>query len=398
MSRWWALVALVSVGCTTTTPVRTQPELNSAIESKMATPPYDRALWGILIEEDDGTILYQHNAHSLLMPASNRKLFSAAAAADCLGLDHRLTTELWLDGDDVVLVGGGDPSLGAPRYGRDYPRFAPFIAALRHRGVGRVRDIVADVSAFDRWTIPGGWKVGNLLSDYASPVDALVWDENAIGDFAVSSGGWFTAQAFRKELIDAGIDVQGSIRIQTERRRWRDRVAVEESPFVMQLLFAVLKNSHNLYTEVLLKDIAVGAAPATYDAALAREREFLLNEVRVDAAEVRFVDGSGLAPDNLVTPAAIITMLRWMNVPERRSIWWTTLAAAGNEGTLRRRLTKFSGRLVGKTGTINGVNALSGIILRRNGHYRYFSILLNHHIGDSDAANALIDSIVELLD
>ena len=44
---------------------------------------------------------------------------------------------------------------------------------LVRRGVTRVRDVVADVSAFDRVTIPGSWKVGNLGSDYSAPVDAI---------------------------------------------------------------------------------------------------------------------------------------------------------------------------------------------------------------------------------
>jgi D-alanyl-D-alanine carboxypeptidase len=37
----------------------------------------------------------------------------------------------------------------------------------------------------------------------------------------------------------------------------------------------------------------------------------------------------------------------------------------------------------GKTGTINGVNALSGIIAMPGGRFRYFSIMVNHHIGDA---------------
>jgi D-alanyl-D-alanine carboxypeptidase len=48
----------------------------------------------------------------------------------------------------------------------------------------------------------------------------------------------------------------------------------------------------------------------------------------------------------------------------------------------------------GKTGTINGVNALSGIIAMPDGRYRYFSAMVNHHIGDGDEAVKLIDQLV----
>ena len=71
------------------------------------------------------------------------------------------------------------------------------------------------------------------------------------------------------------------------------------------------------------------------------------------------------------------------------------LAQPNNDGTLRRRLVTLEERLRGKTGTINGVAALSGIIAMPDGRYRYFSIMVNHHIGDGDEAVKIIDAIVE---
>ena len=54
-------------------------------------------------------------------------------------------------------------------------------------------------------------------------------------------------------------------------------------------------------------------------------------------------------------------------------------------------------RLRGKTGTINGVNALSGILAGAHGGYRYFSIVINHHIAQSSAATRAIDSMVNAI-
>jgi len=53
--------------------------------------------------------------------------------------------------------------------------------------------------------------------------------------------------------------------------------------------------------------------------------------------------------------------------------------------------------LRGKTGTINGVNALSGILAGAHGGYRYFSIVINHHIAQSSAATRAIDSMVNAI-
>jgi len=151
----------------------------------------------------------------------------------------------------------------------------------------------------------------------------------------------------------------------------------------------VMKNSHNLYAEMLLKRAANG----TYDGAFERERLLLTSDVHVAKDAFRFVDGSGLAPDDLLTARSTIAVLRWMNDPARRGFWWLTLATPGEDGTLRRRLVPLAARLRGKTGTINGVNALSGIIAMPDGRYRYFSIMVNHHIGDSDEAVKIIDDI-----
>jgi D-alanyl-D-alanine carboxypeptidase/D-alanyl-D-alanine-endopeptidase (penicillin-binding protein 4) len=366
--------------------------VQQAIDSLASTPPFQHAIWGIDIEEQDGRIVYQRNADALMIPASDRKLFAMAAAASCLGFDTRFTTELWLDGEDVVIRGDGDPSFGSWRH--ESPGFAPFVTALRERRIRSVHDVIADVSRFDRVTIPYNWKVGNLPYDDAAPVDAIAYDENAIGDSAVPDAGIYAALRFRDALRDAGIAVTGEVRTSSERHVWRERVAFVQSPFVFQLLTTALKNSHNLYAEMLYKR----ATPnGKYDEAFAMETDLLENEAFLAGGEFRFVDGSGLAPDDLVTPAATVKILRWMNAPARRPMWWALLAVPGEEGTLHYRLTEFAGRLRGKTGTVNGVNSLSGVIAGRNGRFRYFSIIVNHHLAPSGQATRLIDAMVRVV-
>jgi serine-type D-Ala-D-Ala carboxypeptidase/endopeptidase (penicillin-binding protein 4) len=355
------------------------------------TPPDDRAVWFLLAEEDDGRVIASQNADKRMMPASNRKVFAAAAIANCLGLDTQLHTEIWRDGEDLVIVGDGDPSLGSWRYERteDFNRVAELLLA---RGITRVRDVVADVSRFDRVTIPYGWKNGNLGADYAAPVDAITWGESEVPvDRSVPDPGLHAANAMRDALFSRGIAISGTTRVSTEKRTWGEKVVDLPSPFVAQLLTTVLKNSHNLYAEMLLKRSADG----TYESAFARERIFAMGEAHVAGEDFRFVDGSGLAPDNLVTPRAMIDMLRWMNAPARRGYWWSVLAQPNNEGTLRRRLVTLEHRLRGKTGTIAGVSALSGIVELPDGRFRYFSIAVNHDTSDSPEKS--IDALVQQL-
>jgi D-alanyl-D-alanine carboxypeptidase/D-alanyl-D-alanine-endopeptidase (penicillin-binding protein 4) len=439
----WSLALVLLTSCATTTP------LTSTIDRAAAQPPLDRAIWGIVVEDDTGRTLYSRNAHTLLVPASNRKLFSASSAVNCFTINHQFATELWLDGANVVIRGGGDPSLGGRwSFDRDVD-FAPFIDALRTRGIAAIDDIIADVSLFDRTTEPPSWKIGYLSGGDISPVDALAYNENVVGVSiancskptidtdpifvpaianvmcgagepdvqsdpsnaltvvgtmpdryqgltSVSDPALYAAQALRDALRHAGIVVRGVPRVNTIARPWQEKIAEVDSPLFVQLLATMLKVSHNVYAEMLFKGTALSGAPApspaSYERAEDLERSFLVTEVGVDPNEFRFLDGSGLSPDDLVTPAAIVQLLRWMNAPQRRGFFWSVLATPGEEGTLRRRLLPLAQRLRGKTGTLRGVNALSGIIAGEHGRFRYFSIIVNHHLAES--ATAAIDEMV----
>ena len=368
-----SLLLLVLTGCATT---------------QQFTIPDDPSIWFLLVEDDNGRVLASHNADERMVPASNRKLFASATIANCLGLDTQLHTGIWRDGDDLVIVGDGDPSLGSWRYERteDFNHIAELLV---QRGITRVHDVIADVSHFDRVTIPGTWTYGTLGSDYSAPVDAITWGESEIAnDRAVPDPGLHAANAMKDALFSRGITISGTTRVNTERRTWREKIADLPSPFIVQLLTTVLKNSHNLYAEMLFKRASNGV----YD--FSRERALMTREVGIKSEDFNFMDGSGLSPDDLVTPRAIVTLLRWMNEPSRRGLWWSLLAQPANDGTLRRRLVTLEHRLRGKTGTINGVNALSGIIAMPDGRYRYFSIAVNHNL-DGDAAVRIIDSLAE---
>jgi D-alanyl-D-alanine carboxypeptidase/D-alanyl-D-alanine-endopeptidase (penicillin-binding protein 4) len=346
-----------------------------------------RAVWAIDVEDDSGRVLYAQNAHKLMVPASNRKLFAAALASDCLGFDHRFTTELWRDGDDLVLRGGGDPSFGGRYYFSPGDAFAPMLAAVRARWITRVHDVVIDVSLFDRQTIPPSWKAGNLTSSYSAPVDAIAYHENAIEDDAIPDPALHAARALRDLLVLDGITVDGDVRFGIAKG---ERLAAVDSPPLSQLLTTMLKNSQNLYAEMLFK----AAGGGTYGGALDRERRFV-NEIGIDPNDLRFVDGSGLSPDDLVAPAAVVKLLRWMNAPARRGAWWSLLATPNEEGTLHHRLTELEPRLRGKTGTLEGVSALSGIIAMPRGGYRYFSIIVDHNT--TPDVNDTIDAIARAI-
>jgi D-alanyl-D-alanine carboxypeptidase/D-alanyl-D-alanine-endopeptidase (penicillin-binding protein 4) len=423
------LLPLLLAGCATA-----QSPLAQKIDA--LTNRFPHAVWGIVVEDDAGRRLYERNAATLMIPASNRKLFSGATAASCFGFERQLSTDFFLDGQDLVIRGGGDPSFGGRwTYDRD-ALFDPVVGALRARGVGAVRDVVADPFFFDRVTIPPQWEIEDVGTPYGAPNDALAYNENVIGIStegcgrpvdtdplfvdavltcspdpivikvdsnnaisvtgnvparfhainAIASPALYAAQALASALKHAGIGVQN---VRVGRSASPDRIATILSPPMWQLLSVEMKPSQNLYAEMLYKD----AGDGTYDGAREAERRFLTAEAGVDPAEFRFVDGSGVSATNFVAPEAAVKVLRWMNDPVRRGAWWLILATPGEEGTLHRRLVELAPRLRGKTGTLTGVSSLSGIVAGEHGGTRYFSIIVNHYAASSGQAERALDAI-----
>jgi len=82
------------------------------------------------------------NSHQPLNPASTMKLLTTYAALELLGPAYRWKTEAWLDGDNLVLKGYGDPKL-------NYESFWMLLRSLRGRGLREIRgDVILDRSYF----------------------------------------------------------------------------------------------------------------------------------------------------------------------------------------------------------------------------------------------------------
>jgi D-alanyl-D-alanine carboxypeptidase/D-alanyl-D-alanine-endopeptidase (penicillin-binding protein 4) len=132
--------------------------------------------------------VYARNADRLVVPASNMKLLTIAAAADALGWEYRYQTRLDIAGTiadgtltgDVIVVGAGDPSIGSADSGHA-ALFLEWADALRRAGIQRVNGrLIGDDDAFEEQGLGGGWAWDNLASGYSAPVGGLNFNENAV--------------------------------------------------------------------------------------------------------------------------------------------------------------------------------------------------------------------------
>lgn len=175
---WLAGAAVISAQTTDLT-----ADLNRIFDD----PVLARALVGVRVESlARPGVIYERNAASLVMPASNLKLFTLAAAAERLGWDFRFETRLEAAGTiangtlhgDLIVVGGGDPSIGGQDFG-PAPLFAEWADALKRAGIERVEGrILGDDHVFDQATLGAGWAWDYLADGYAAPVGGLSYNEN----------------------------------------------------------------------------------------------------------------------------------------------------------------------------------------------------------------------------
>ncbi|MBN1506771.1 MAG: D-alanyl-D-alanine carboxypeptidase/D-alanyl-D-alanine-endopeptidase [Sedimentisphaerales bacterium] len=186
-----------------------------------------------VVEPDSGATVYSYNARKPLIPASNMKLITTAAALKYLGPDFEYRTQVALSGDTLVVLGSGDPLLGDKytddRYGRESGWvFARIVQALRVRAVAEINDIVIDTTVFDDQRVHPSWPARDYNRWYACEVCGLNYNGNCIDVTTTNVGGSvvvetdpatrFIEAVNQVEAVSSGDEAVGSYRTQQPNR------------------------------------------------------------------------------------------------------------------------------------------------------------------------------------
>ena len=226
-------------------PTRAVRQLQTDLTTVFNAPVMARGVWGVDIRSvDSGEILFQRNAERLMMPASNMKILTLAAAAQTLGWDYRFITTLETTAvvesgvvrGDVIVRGNGDPTINT-REKRAAAVFDQWAQALRDAGITAIDGrVIGDDQAFDDEGVGPGWSWDYLEAGYASPIGALQYNENtaeitiapgaAVGDPAVvtMAAGTGLTLSNRATTIEAGA---GGPRVSVNVHRRIDRPEIE---------------------------------------------------------------------------------------------------------------------------------------------------------------------------
>jgi D-alanyl-D-alanine carboxypeptidase/D-alanyl-D-alanine-endopeptidase (penicillin-binding protein 4) len=154
-------------------------------------PNFSNANWGVVIQSlSTGEYFYKKNENKLIMPASNLKLFTSAAALLLLGNDYTFKTEIYrrgvLDGSilkgDLIVRGFGDPTISGRFYNDDFTyRLNLWADSLLNLGIDEIQgNIIGDDDAFDDIGIGEGWPWDHLSEWYLAPSGALSYNDNCV--------------------------------------------------------------------------------------------------------------------------------------------------------------------------------------------------------------------------
>jgi D-alanyl-D-alanine carboxypeptidase/D-alanyl-D-alanine-endopeptidase (penicillin-binding protein 4) len=242
--------------------------------------------------------------------------------------------------------------------------------------------------------------------------DAQLWGTIPLRDrgtemlISVEDPAEYAARSLKAALESRGIAVGGSL---TARHLYPDEAAAGEAPGVelARLVSAPLiedlritnKVSQNLHAELALRAVSKARRnEGSFEAGM-EEMQAFLGEAGIDANAWHLLDGSGLSRLGLVTPAAVVKLLRFMYDSPSRADWISLLPVGAQDGTLSSRFgeTAASGRVYAKTGSLSHVSALSGYIQRPDGAWVAFSILVNNFNGRAAEVRGVMDRICTLV-
>jgi serine-type D-Ala-D-Ala carboxypeptidase/endopeptidase (penicillin-binding protein 4) len=393
----WGALGIVSL--------RAAWESDGANESATSPPadlPVRRATWMAHISRlasrhsmsisvsDQGISVYRRDDVVARRPASNEKLLLSMALLQRLGSDAQIGTDAAAtsvsDGvvrGDLWLLGHGDP--GITTY-----RLNVLARHVAEAGVTQITGRVMGSRAYfaHDWWAPG-WKPDFPREEVPLPT-ALTFNGNTSNGVHITDPERRAATAFAKHLQDHGVRIDGGAAGVGTPPDDLHAVASIISPPLATMLRPMDVYSLNFYAEVLGKRLAVAqyGQPGTIAHGAAAIRQFAASA----GVPISSFDSSGLSYSNRVSAYHMVALLKYADTTSWLGDLRAALPGAG-QGTLKGRLAGV--RVHAKTGTLDGISALSGWVwVEQEGRWAEFSILSS---GDTTSLKNLEDRIVTVV-
>lgn len=365
--------------------------------------------YGAVVEDlSTGQVLYSVNDGVGFAPASTTKVATAIAALHALGPAARFTTSVRQGTSDseIVLDGGGDPTLAAGPYpSGSYPQPATLAAlasatarALRAKGVGSVQLGYYD-QLLNGPVQADGWPAFGSPNNYiatgnVTPITSLEVDQGRLtgpgkpednraqgsASYRSMNPSQDAAAAFAGFLRGDGIAVTGTATA-VQGRPAGAVLAEVQSPVLTQIVEWMLQDSNNVIAETLARQVALATGqPGTFAGAgaavTAVARQYGITGIHL-------VDGSGLSPLDAIEPrslVALVALAASSRHPELRTAI-TGMPVSGWSGTLAPGsfFAQFGpaglGTISAKTGNLSIVATLTGLAHAEDGQLLAFAFM-----------------------
>ena len=218
--------------------------------------------------------------------------------------------------------------------------------------------------------------------------------------------GGLLAEHLRKQSIHVGL-------VQTARIDYISRYCTKEAmPYRIgeildrrqsRMLSDIIREtnvkSNNHFAEHLLRTIGRKSNPNIYSDPLKEGIEAIdkfWKQKGIATQSIVMKDGSGLAPQNAVSPEFLCEVLGYMNnQSENKSVFFDSLPKAGLDGTLKSFMkgTKFERKIAAKSGSIEGVQCYAGYLMDGSKKYA-FAVMVNKFNGTRSEVRSAIEKFL----
>ena len=155
-------------------------DFDEQVQELLETDELKHALVGIyVIDAATGDEVYSHNGEIGMATGSTMKVITTATALEALGSDFTFTTQLALRGTlsgstlngDLVIIGGGDPTLGNGHF--DY-QLDDWVKAVKAKGITKITGrVVGDARVYEFPMAPRNWTFEDIGNYYGSGASGL---------------------------------------------------------------------------------------------------------------------------------------------------------------------------------------------------------------------------------
>jgi D-alanyl-D-alanine carboxypeptidase/D-alanyl-D-alanine-endopeptidase (penicillin-binding protein 4) len=405
----------VLAGATGDAPMPTPEGIQSALAPLVADSVLGKRVNVSVVDVATGKNLYGHGQDTPTLPASTNKLTTAVAVLTARGPMYRIPTKAVAGRSpgEVVLVGGGDPTLAVNGTG-SYPGAARLdqLAAQVKQALGgaAATKVTVDSSLFSG-PVFGPWDGDIAHNGYAGPAVALMTDGARVNPKQVKppaarydAPDLAAGKAFARAL---GVPAQAVAAVAkgTAPAGGRQLGQVESMP-IGRMVEIMLADSDNVIAEMLARQVALAKdQPASY-AGAATAVKATLTGLGLPASEIQLSDGSGFSRADKLTPSVLTDLLRLAASPKHPELHgvFSGLPVAGWSGTLQERYRKQSagsqagaGMVRAKTGTLRGVNAIAGIVVDADGRLLTFAVMADAVQAGQEAAQDALDRVAAKL-